>query len=102
MAPERRPARNRARHDQREFTKTKLLRSRRELRSPRYIRRYKAITADGDMEYMELQIQIEGLMRKKRIQPRSFKKWHLRALQTMEVKLYKPRPEQTRNRPIKR
>jgi hypothetical protein len=82
--------------------KTKLLRSRREERAPKYIRRYKAITAVGDMEYKVLQSKIDWLIRKKRIQPRSFKKWQLKGLRTMGVKLYTSRPKQAPNRPSRR
>jgi hypothetical protein len=85
-----------------EFANTKLLRSRRELKSPRYIRRYKAITADGDMEYMELQAEIGSVIRKRGLERKSFRPSQQKVLREMDVTLYKLRPKPTSRRDSKR
>jgi len=67
----------------------KLRNSRRERRSTKYFRRYIARTADGDVEYDDLQLKIEGMIRLKSFVPNYSMAWQWKALQAMGVRVPK-------------
>ena len=72
-----------------EFGKAKLRESRRERRSTKYVRRYIARTADGDDEYDDLHVNIQGMIRLKSFIPNYSRAWQRKALKAMGLKVPK-------------
>jgi hypothetical protein len=69
--------------------KAKLRNSRRDRRSVKYFRRFIARTADGDVEYDDIQLKIEGMIRLKSFVPNYSKAWQWKALNAMGVRVPK-------------
>ena len=68
-----------------DFAVARLRRSRRGFPPKSYFRRYRAITADGDVEFMEVQTQVEEKIREGHFNTNRLEDWQKRALLTLKI-----------------
>ena len=68
-----------------DFAVARLRQSRRGFPPRSYFGRYRAITADGDVEFMEVQTQVEEKIRKGLFDTNRLEDWQKRALLTLQV-----------------